>query len=154
MEFFVLVLKELAVVGSSVHSLFVALLVSEFHLCVVTGETEDDNAANLDGDVAVLTGGVSSEEGDGGGDHVGAEEGGGVDHELVCVVVAVVAKDNGREELNDEHDIGRGEVAKKESVADFADVGANTDTEDGGVNLFESQATVGNETKDGKTGNG
>lgn len=154
MEFFVLVLKELAVVGSSVHSLFVALLVAELVLHVVAGEAEHDDAADLDGDVAVLTGGVSSEEGDGSGDHVGAEEGGGVDHELVCVVVAVVSEDNGREELNDEHDIGRGEVAKEESVADFADVGANTDTEDGGVNLFESQATVGNETKDGKTGNG
>ena len=97
---------------------------------------------------------ISSEERDGGGDHVGAEEGGGVDHELVRVVVPVVAADDRREELEDELGVGGGEVAKEDCVADGADVSADTDAEDGGVNLFESHATVGHEAEDGKTGNG
>ena len=118
MKFLVLVLKELSVVGSSLHSLLVALLVAELVLHVVSSEAEHDDAADLNGDVAEGTGGVSSEESDGGGDHVGAEEGGGVDHELVCVVVPVVAADDSREELEDELGVGGGEVAKEDCVAD------------------------------------
>ena len=154
MKFLVLVLHEVTSIGMSVHSLLVALLVAELVLHVVAGEAEHDDAADLNGDVAEGTGGVSSEESDGGGDHVGAEEGGGVDHELVRVVVPVVAADDGREELEDELGVGGGEVAKEDCVADGADVGADTDAQDGGVNLFESHATVGHEAEDGKTGNG
>ena len=118
MKFLVLVLHEVTSIGMSVHSLLVALLVAELVLDVMAGEAEHDDAADLNGDVAEGTGGVSSEESDGGGDHVGAEDGSGVDHELVRVVVPVVAADDRREGLEDELGVGGGEVAKEDCVAD------------------------------------
>ena len=118
MEFLALVLHEVTFIGMNVLFLLVALLVSEFVLHLVASETEHDDACDLNADVPIGTGSVSSEESDGGGDHVGAEEGGGVDHELVCVVVPVVAADDSREELEDELGVGGGEVAKEDCVAD------------------------------------
>jgi hypothetical protein len=154
MEFLLVMLNEISLVGDVLSMTVVELLVAEFLLDVVTGRAEDDDACDLNADVAPGAGSVSSEEGDGSGDHVGAEERSGVDEELLGVEVAVPAEDNGGDGLNDELGVGGGEVAHEEGPADGADVGAHTDTEDGGMDLFESQAAVGDETEDSESGNG
>lgn len=118
-ELLVVSLKEITMIGSDILVVVsVQFLISHVLLEVVTGTAEDDDAADLDADVAPHASGVSSEESDGGGDHVGTEEGGGVDHELVCVVETVPGEDDRADYLNNELGVGGSELAKNESPAD------------------------------------
>ena len=55
MHFLVSVFKELSVVGSSLHSLFVALIVAEFVLNVMSSTSEDNNASDLNAQASVCT---------------------------------------------------------------------------------------------------
>jgi hypothetical protein len=54
-HFLVFVFKELSMVGSSLHSLLVALLVAEFVLNVVSSGSEDNNASDLNAQASVCT---------------------------------------------------------------------------------------------------
>ena len=118
-ELFIVSLKEITMIGSDLlFVLSVQFFIAHVLLEVVTGTSEDDDAADLDADVAPGAGGVSSEEGDSGGDHVGAEEGGGVHHELVCVVKAVPGEDDRAGCLNDELGVEGSELAQEEGPAD------------------------------------
>ena len=118
MKFLVVSLKEITMIGSDLLVVSVQFLIAHVLLEVVTGTAEDDDAADLDADVAPGAGGVGSEEGDGGGDHVGAEEGGGVHHELVCVVVSVPGEDDRADKLNNELAVEGSELAQEEGPAD------------------------------------
>ncbi len=117
-ELFIVSLNEMIIVGMDILGLFVTILIFHVLLEVVTGTSEDDDAADLDADVAPGAGGVSSEESDGGGDHVCAEEGGGVHHELVCVVEAVPGEDDRADCLDDELGVEGSELAQEEGPAD------------------------------------
>ena len=61
MEFLALVLHEVTFIGMNVLFLLVALLVSELVLHLVASETEHDDACDLNADVPIGTGSVSSE---------------------------------------------------------------------------------------------
>ena len=118
MKFLVVSLKEITMIGSDLLVVSVQFLIAHVLLEVVTGTAEDDDAADLDADVAPGAGSVGSEEGDSGGDHVGAEEGGGVHHELVCVVVSVPGEDDRADKLNNELAVEGSELAQEEGPAD------------------------------------
>lgn len=118
MKFLVVSLKVMIIIGSDHNEVSVQFLIAHVLLEVVTGTSEDDDAGDLDADVAPHASGVSSEEGDGGGDHVCTEEGGGVHHELVCVVVSVPGEDNRADSLDDELGVEGSELAQEESPAD------------------------------------
>ncbi len=118
MDFSLLVLNEVTFVGNVLSMTLVELLEAHFLLSVVTSGAEDDDAGNLDANVSVEASSVSSEESDGGGDHVGTEEGGGVDEELLGVVEAVETEDHGGNSLDDELGVRGGEVAEEENPAD------------------------------------
>ena len=118
MKFLVVSLKEITMIGSDLLVVSVQFLIAHVLLEVVTGTSEDDDAGDLDADVAPGAGGVGSEEGDSGGDHVGAEEGSGVHHELVCVVVAVPGEDDRADKLNNEIAVEGSELAQEEGPAD------------------------------------
>ena len=109
MHFLVSVFKELSMIGSGLHSLFVALIVAEFVLNVVSSGSEDNNAADLNAQASVCT--SRSECSDGLADHVCTEEGSGVDHELVGVMVAIDGADNACDKHEDETHGNGGEVA-------------------------------------------
>ena len=118
-ELFIVSLKEITMICSDL--LFVVsvqFLIAHMVLEVVTGTAEYDDAGDLDADVAPGAGGVGSEEGDSGGDHVGAEEGGGVHHELVCVVVSVPGEDDRAGCLDQELGVEGSELAQDEGPAD------------------------------------
>ena len=117
-ELFIVSLNEMIIVGMDILALFVTFLIAHVLLEVVTGTAEDDDAADLDADVTPLACSVSSEEGDGGGDHVGAEEGGGVHHELVCVFEAVPGEDDRADYFDDELGVEGSELAQEEGPAD------------------------------------
>jgi hypothetical protein len=102
MHFLVFVFKELSVVGSSLQSLFVALIVAEFVLNVVSSSSEDDNASDLNAQASVWAN--RSECGDGLADHVCTEEGGGIDHNLVGMPEAIDSADNCSDKHQDKTD--------------------------------------------------
>ena len=68
MHFLVSVFKELSMIGSSLHSLLVALLVAEFVLNVVSSGSEHDDASDLNAQGSICT--CRSECSDGLADHV------------------------------------------------------------------------------------
>ncbi len=88
----------------------VMLLESKLVLNKMSGISEDNDAADLNSEVAPDAGSVSSEEGDGGGDHVGTEECGGVDHELLGVIGTVPSEHESGGGLEEELSPGLGVV--------------------------------------------
>ena len=96
----------------------VSLLEAELVLNVMTSISEDNDASGLDTEVSEDTKGISSEEGDGGCDHVSTEEGSGVNHELLGVSGSVPGKDNGSDGLENELSPGGSVVGGEESPGD------------------------------------
>lgn len=72
-------LNEVTIVGNVLSMTLVVLLEEHFLLNVLTNGAEDDDARSLNANISVEAGSISSEESDWGGDHVGAEESGGID---------------------------------------------------------------------------
>ncbi len=88
----VLVLKVLSIVCFSLQFLLVALIVAELVLNVVSSSSEYNNRCDLNAQASIYA--SRSEKGDAVADHVGTEEGGGVDHELVGMPEAIDCADN------------------------------------------------------------
>ena len=88
----VLVLKVLSIVCFSLQFLLVALIVAELVLNVVSSGSEYNNGCDLNAQASIYA--SRSEKGDAVADHVGTEEGGGVDHELVGMPEAIDCANN------------------------------------------------------------
>ena len=100
-ELIISAMAEVLALLEFLHLLVVLLLEAELLLDEVAGEGENNNACDLHTKVAPGAELVVGEQSDGSGDHVGAEEGGGVHNELVTVVVSVPAEDGSTEDLED-----------------------------------------------------
>ena len=119
----------------------VLVLEAELVLDVVAGNRENDNADDLDAEVAPDAESVIGEQGDWGGDHVGAEEGGSVHNEFVTVGVAVPAEDDRAEDLKDVLDVEGDAENGEEGPGDGSSVGSNTSTEEASVEVVKVPAT-------------
>jgi len=123
------------------HLLMVLVLEAELVLDVVAGKRENGDAGNLDAEVAPDAEFVIGEQGDWGGNHVGAEEGGSVHNEFVTVGVAVPADEGRADELEDVLDVEGDTENGEESPGDGSSVGSNTSTEEASVEVVKVPAT-------------
>ena len=108
---------------------------------MVAGKRENGDAGDLDAEVAPDAEFVIGEQGDWGGDHVGAEEGGSVHNEFVTVVVAVPAEHGRTGDLKDVLDVEGDTENGEESPGDGSSVGSNTSTEEASVEVVKVPAT-------------
>ena len=134
--------------------MFVMLFIElKLMLNVSSNETEEKDACNLDAKVSIGSSCICSEQSDGSGDHVATEEGSGLGHELVGVLVAVMGANNGSDELNGVLGIRGGEVAEEDIPSDLANVGTDTQSKDSRVGLFKSIAAESYKSENSNAGN-
>ena len=147
-------LHESSVISSGNPMMFVMLFMElKLMLNVISNVTEENDACNLDAKVSIGSSCICSEQSDGSGDHVATEEGSGLGHELVGVLVAVMGANNGSDELNSVLGIGGGEVAQEEIPSDRANVGTDTQSKDSRVGLFKSIAAESYKSENSNAGN-
>ncbi len=156
----------LLVMGLSLEVIVLGLLVltadADGVLELVAEEHEDDDAAELNAEVAPEAEGVSGEQGDRGGDHVGTHEGReegalllvvGV-AVLVLVLVAEETEGDGANDLEDVSHVDRGELREDEGPDEGTNVGTDGDTEDDGVELLLVVHLVSDDTEDDEATDG
>ena len=123
------------------HLFVMFLLEAQLLLNLVASDGENKDATNLEGNVAPRAKAVVGEESDGGGNHVGAKERGGVNNELIIVVVGVVAKHNSTGDLEDVLGVGRYTEKGEECVGNGSTISTNTSAEETGVEVVHVPAT-------------
>lgn len=147
-------LQESSLVSSEFSMMFVMLFIElKLVLDVISNDTEEKDACNLDAKVSIGSSCICSEQSDGSGDHVATEEGSGLGHELVGVLVAVMGANNGSDELNGVLGIRGSEVAEEDIPSDRANVGTDTQSKDSRVGLFKSIAAESYKSENSNAGN-